>query len=138
MPSPPIWLQELADGAAGCLTPVDLLSPLGCHFTQHDLLWEVTLFVSATEIVGGHRDGTVRSSRFVVDVLALQRLFDEVEEVQWQPQRIDGDDELGQHLSVVGRKSGEAVWLRVLSRAPDRFESGRQARVYEMLWTETW
>jgi hypothetical protein len=138
MASPPIWLQELADGAAGCLTPVDLLSPLGCHFTQHDLLWEVTLFASATEVVGGHRDGTERSSRFLVDVLALQRLFDEVEEVQWQPQRIGPDDDLGQHLSVVGRRAGEAVWLRVLSRAPRRFESGRQARVYEMLWAEKW
>jgi hypothetical protein len=138
MPSPPIWLQELADGAAGCLTPVDLLSPLGCHFTQQDLLWEVTLFASRTEVVGGHRDGFERSSRFLVDVLALQRLFDEVEEVQWQPQRIGPDDDLGQHLSVVGRCAGEAVWLRILSRAPERFEAGRQARVYEMLWAEKW
>lgn len=138
MPNPPAWLKELADSAANCLVPIDILSPVGCHYAFDSGRWEVTLFASKTEIVGGHKDGVSRSSQFILDVLGLQRLFDDVRECHWQPQRIGFEDELGPHLSIFGTFQGESVWMRILSQAPDRFESGRQARVYELLWTEKW
>jgi len=138
MPNPPTWLKELADKAANCLSPVDLLSPVGCHYAFEAGHWEVTLFASDTEIVGGEKDGISRPSPFILDVLSLQRLFEDIRECHWQPQRIGREDELGAHFSILGTFTGENVWLRILSRAPDRFETGRQARVYELLWTEKW
>ena len=138
MPTPPAWLKELADGAAACLAPVDLLSPVGCHYAAESEHWEVTLFASTTQIVGGEKDCLARPSRFILDVMGVQRLFDEVLECHWQPHRIGADDDLGPHLSVFGSRGGERIWMRILSRAPERFESGRQARVYELTWADKW
>jgi hypothetical protein len=64
MPSPPEWLQELADAAALQLIPADVLSPIGCHFGFADEAWEISLFAASTQIVGGKHDGVLRPSRF--------------------------------------------------------------------------
>ena len=138
MVTPPLWVKQLANQVALTLQPVEVMSPLGCHFLQEGDHWEITLFASATEIVGGEQDGEQRASRFIVDVLAIQRLFDRVEGMEWQPLRIGAQDEAGAHLSVHGLFEGHSVWLRVLARPPKRFVAGRQARVYERSWQDTW
>lgn len=138
MATPPKWLQTLADRVAEHIAPVDVLSPLGCHFAKDGERWEVTIFASATEVVGGERDGSSRPSRFLLDVLGIQKLFASVSELLWQPLRVGSRDDLGAHLTLLGLYEGHEVWLRVLARAPRTMESGRQARVYELVWTERW
>jgi hypothetical protein len=138
MPSPPEWLQQFADAVALQMHPVDLLAPVGCHFCQADDSWEIALFVSGTQIVGGKKDGVVRHSRFNVDVRAVVDLFSDVRSVSWQALPIGGDDELGPHLSIEGSCGGNTVWLRILSRPPKRFDVGRRAVVYDAAWEETW
>ena len=138
MPSPPQWLQEFADAVAMQMEPVDLLGPVGCHFCVVEETWEITVFVSSTQIVGGRKDGVLRHSRFHVDLQAVTGLFSEIRSIAWQPLALAAEDDLGPHLAIEGSCRGNAVWLRILARAPKHFEAGRRAVVYDAAWEETW
>ena len=130
MPSPPEWLQQLADAVAPLMIPADILAPVGCHFCFADETWEISLFAASTQIVGGKNDGVLRPSRFQVDLLALTKLFSEIHELTWQALPIAADDELGPHIAIRGACGENTVALRILSRAPRQFEAGRRAIVY--------
>jgi hypothetical protein len=138
MPTPPEWLQELADAAALQMIPADILAPVGCHFCLVDETWEISLFASNTQIVGGKKDGVLRPSRFQVDLQAVTKLFSEVHNLSWQPLALAADDELGPHVAIDGTYAGHSISLRILSRAPKQFAAGRRAIVYENAWEETW
>lgn len=126
MTTPPSWLAQLADAAAGCLTTDDSIAPMGCHFYYHEpsRTWEVALFVTSTETLGGMADGQETWSRFMLDVEAVRKLFDEIDEVTWQSLPAALDDEFGCHIRFSGRHAQRKVSLAVLAMAPDRFESG--------------
>jgi len=138
MPSPPEWLQEFCDAVALQMDPVDLLAPVGCHFCRVEGVWEIALFASSTQIVGGKKDGVLRHSPFNVDVRAVMELFSNVRSVCWQALPQASDDELGPHLSIEGSLADHQVSLRILARAPKRFDVGRRAVVYDAAWEETW
>jgi hypothetical protein len=138
MPSPPEWLQELADAAALQMIPADILAPVGCHFCCVDGTWEVSLFATSTQIVGGKHDGILRPSRFHVDLQAITKLFSEVHDLTWQALPLAADDDLGSHIVVIGTCAGQSVALRILSRSPRQFVAGRRAIVYENAWEEIW
>jgi hypothetical protein len=136
--SPPDWLQDLADAAAQLMIPADVMSPIGCHFCHVDEVWEVAIFASGTEIVGGGRDGEIRRSRFTVDVKALSRLFTAISDVSWQAHHLAADDELGPHVAIEGWFGKYQVRLRVLAFPPKRFGPGRRAIGYASLFEEMW
>jgi hypothetical protein len=138
MVQPPTWLRSLTDLAGASLQPVDVLAPLGCHYCEVDGVWEITLFASQTEILGGPDDGGLRASRFHVDLSALVALFDEVESAYWQAQGLGADDDLGPHVGVEGVYAGHRVWLRITAIAPRRFPPGRHACVHPESWEELW
>ncbi len=138
MVSPPAWLQELANAIAALMTPVEVLSPIGCHFCFVEKHWEITLFASDTEIVGGQKDGGQRPSRFSLDLKRVVELFGSVSSLRWQALPLGPQDELGAHFSLEGEFEGQPVWLRVLAKSPRRFDAGRKAHVYELSWEETW
>jgi hypothetical protein len=114
------------------------MAPIGCHYYCTENTWEISLFVSSTQIVGGQRDGEVRRSRFCLDIDAVRKLFTEVHGVAWQAQVLASDDELGPHIEVHGNFADNDVKLRILAFPPKRFASGRRAIVYERAWEETW
>jgi len=138
MTEPPGWLKELADGVAVLMMPADVMAPIGCHYLCVESTWEISLFVSSTQIVGGQRDGEVRRSRFCLDVEAIRKLFVEVYDVSWQAQSLAADDELGPHVELHGNYAEKDVKLRILAFPPKRYASGRRAIVYEHSWEETW
>lgn len=138
MPEPPDWLKQFADAAALEMQPADVLAPVGCHYCLTDGTWEVALFASSTEIVGGNQDGLLRFSRFQVDVQALVGLFSELEDVSWQALPMGADDELGAHLAIAGCLGEHRVCLRILALPPRRFSHGRRAIAYEPAWEEMW
>lgn len=138
MVSPPEWLSQFVDSVAANIHSHDVLSPLGCHFQQVKEIWEVTLFASKTEIVGGSQDGLMCSAGFNVDVSGLVRLFSDVEAVSWQSQSLGRGDDLGAHLSVEGWHEDRQLWLRITSVAPRRFGVGRRAIVNQQQIEELW
>ncbi len=128
-PQPPKWLGELATLATQAFHSQSLLAPVGCHFHRNDEVtptqWEVTLFISSTEVYGGARDGQCVFSHFMVDLRDLMSAFDVVESCYWQAQSQADDDQLGPHVGVDGRFRGHSVWLRITAKPPSEFESGR-------------
>jgi hypothetical protein len=122
------------------LYPMDILSPIGCHFfyNKKNQQWEVSLFASATEIVGGEKDGIVNSSNFSADLKSIAGIFTEVHRLDWQALSNGSEDEVGPHISFEGNYEGHEVWLRILASAPKRFEAGRKVNVYECQLEDVW
>lgn len=138
MSDQPEWLRQFADNVCACLIPIEAMPPIGCHVARVGDCWEITLFISPTEIVGGQYDGERIPSLFVLDSLEVQHLFDVVDSASWQPHPVNELDELGAHFSVTGYVQGNLVWLRILGEVPQRFESGRFANLLEQRFMETW
>ncbi len=102
-------------------------APIGCHFF-HDResdVWEISLFVSRTEVCGGRADGKHVPSGLQVDIPAVSEAFDSPPATYWQAEKIAHDDELGNHLSFEGIARGNPVWLRILQHPPDWTGPGR-------------
>lgn len=142
--STPCWLQRFANRVGQALHSPELLAPVGCHFhlsEQGDVReWEVTLFVSNTEIYGGARDGQLGVARFLLDLKVVSQIFDEVDSLYWQPQWMAEDDDLGPHVGVEGQFEGHSVWLRFTAAPPARFEQ-QPGRIVDLLAhsvTERW
>lgn len=138
MVSPPDWLSLFANAVSQNIHSHDVLSPLGCHFHQANDVWEVTIFASRTEIVGGPEDGRSSHSRFNVDVKAVVDLFSRIEAVTWQTHPMGEFDELGSHFSVEGEHAGQQVCLRITAIPPERFDAGRRALVNHQEFEEVW
>lgn len=141
MAAPPPWLQQLGNDVAAQIRAVDMLAPIGCHFYFDAELktWEVTVFVSRTETVGGPFDGRINASRFSVDLNGLQSLFQEGSEMfHWQALSMDHDDHLGPHVGIETVYKGHKVWIRIPATAPSQFEAGRHAQVYDFNFEDEW
>jgi hypothetical protein len=114
------------------------MPPIGCHYIRERDAWEVTLFISPTEIVGGQHDGERISCLFLVDIVELLQVFDVVESASWQPHQVNEADELRSHVSVTGFSNGHMIWLRVLAESPERYDSGRYVNVIDQRLLDTW
>lgn len=137
---PPAWLRWLSNDAARGIIADEYHAPIGCHFFQNpeDDEWEVTIFVSATEVVGGPMDGTNLPQRVQLNIGHVISLFDEPPSVFWQSDRVDEQDELAQHISFEGVARGNKIWLRILKESPEGTGPGRllhtQSGEIETLW----
>ena len=140
MTRPPYWIEETANRVAAMFQSDDPLAPIGCHF-YHDEeqgVWEVTLFVSLTETLGGEMDGKLTGGRFSLDLTELTSLFSEVERFSWQAASLGAGDDLGSHLAIEGLVGEEKLWLRILSEPPRQFEAGRIADAYGGEFHDRW
>lgn len=138
--SPPAWLRWFVTDVSRGLVNRQGLAPVGCHIF-HDSeadIWEVSVFVSRTEVVGGPQDGNVISTGLQLDVMTVCEAFDVAPEVHWQSQAVCEEDQLGNHMSFEGQARGHRVWLRVLHEAPEDIGPGRLLHapqgVVEDLW----
>lgn len=118
---PPSWLRWFGNDAARAITSEAGKCPIGCHYF-HDFensVWEVSVFVGTTEIVGGPMDGTSFTTSLRLNISEVMNLFDEVDNVSWQSDAVADDDDLAQHVSFEGTARGHKVWLRVLKESPE-------------------
>jgi len=124
---PPSWLRWLSNDAARGIVADECHAPIGCHFYQNpdNQEWEVSIFVAATEIVGGQMDGKVLPLQLQLNISHVMNLFDETPEVFWQSDSVSDDDELSQHISFEGKARGHRLWLRVLKESPQGTGPGR-------------
>ena len=124
---PPAWLRWFANDAARAILDTAVHAPIGCHYHygQESNEWEVTVFVSDTEVVGGPRDGTLVPCRVQLDVSRAIELFDETPKIHWQAGALQDDEDVDQHVSFEGSVRGQLVWLRILAQAPRQAGPGR-------------
>ena len=137
---PPKWLRQLSDDAARGIVEDEFHAPIGCHFFQNIVNdeWEISIFVSATEVVGGPLDGRKLRLQVQLDIIHVMNLFDETPKVYWQSDAVADDDDLAQHISFEGIARGHRIWLRILKEPPRGAGPGRllhtQSGEMETLW----
>jgi hypothetical protein len=138
--TPPVWLRWFINDVTRGLIDRDIQGPLGCHFFHDDEsgTWEVTLFASCTEVVGGPRDGSILPHGMQFDVSAAILAFDAPPRIHWQVGRVADDDELGSHLSFEGVARGRSVWLRLKEDAPEWAGPGRLLHSADGTLEELW
>lgn len=134
----PEWLDQLAKLVCDCMDLSDEAPPIGCHYHFNGELWEVSLFILSTEVVGGAYDGVKLSALFFLDLSRLLDIFDVVESSEWQPHRIDESDDLGSHVALIGRFQGRRIWLRILADSPEQFVPGRRANLLNKTLSDLW
>jgi len=138
MSEQPVWLKEFVDQACGCLCAIEEMPPMGCHVALEMDTWEISLFVSPTEIIGGRHDGERLACLFAVDLIELLQVFDVVESAGWQPLQQNEQDELRNHISVEGFVNGNRIWLRILGEMPDRYAPGYYLNIFDQNFLDTW
>jgi hypothetical protein len=123
----PDWLQDFSSDAASQFSAGLNIAPIGCHcaIDQSSSTWEVTLFISRTEIRGGENDGQQLPSLLTVDINGVCGLFDQCPAVHLQATEFDDEAEPGTFLSFLGYRSGNRVWLRIPHKAPAWAGTGR-------------
>ena len=137
---PPSWLRWLSNDAARGFVADEFHAPIGCHFYRNpeNDEWEVSIFVSSTEVVGGPMDGRKLPLQVQLDIGHVMNLFDETPTVYWQSDAVAEDDELAQHISFEGLARGHRIWLRILNEPPEGTGPGRilhaQSGEMETLW----
>ncbi len=138
MATPPDWLAAMVNDIALRILPVDPLAPIGCHYAHVDDCWEVTLFVSASEVVGGEYDGERFASAYQFDLVGVEAHFDDVTALGWQPIEFGEGDDVGPHIAIEGVRDGHQVWVRVAAFPPAHLEAGRIFNVLNSTIDELW
>lgn len=140
MSQPPAWLSGLADVVAKAMEPLasQELPSLGCHYAKFDGVWEITLFVESTEIIGGPDDGSIKQFPMGIRICEIMNVFQNVTECNWQSQSLGADDDLGPHLSVEGIYKGRMVWLRIPAHAPRQYPPRRVASRNRLINDDAW
>ena len=119
---PEVWLHGLVEAVAGCMMADSPTGPLGYRYGEDDGLWQIDLYPTPVELVGGAADGEVVAPGFSLDIEELLGLFDRIDAMAWQSLGFPGGE--GPHVSVEGVYEGHEVFVQVLAYAPDDEEPG--------------
>ena len=124
MSEAPAWMESLIDLVGGCMDAHSGLGPLAFRWRQEEDQWDIMVYPTRGELIGGADDGALVSPGFSFDVQELTTAFEELVDVRWQAQALGPHDQEGQHLSIEGVYDGHQVYLQVLSDAPEDEEPG--------------
>jgi len=119
---PEVWLHRLAGAVAGCMEANSPMGPLGYRYGEDDGLWQIDLYPTPVELLGGAADGEVVAPGFSLDIEQLRSLFDRIDAVAWQSLGFPDDE--GPHVSIEGIYQEHEVFIRVLAFAPEDEEPG--------------
>jgi len=79
----PAWLPEFVDRVADFFEPYIDVGRVGYECAPNAERWEISMYLGATEAVGGRVDGEVRSVAFQFDLAGLSAIFESVAEFRW-------------------------------------------------------
>ena len=119
---PEVWLHRLAEAVAGCMEATSPMGPLGYRYGEEDSMWEIDLYPTSVELVGGAADGEVVAAAFSLDIEQLRGLFDRIDVLAWQSLGFLSGE--GPHVSIEGIYQGHEVFIQVLAYAPEDEEPG--------------
>ncbi len=124
MPEAPQWLTALIDTVGSCMEVHCAAGPLAFRWGNEDDFWDVMIYCSPGEAVGGAEDGAILVPGFSLDLKELMSVFEELTDVHWRSQSFGPHDQEGQHISVEGVYQGHHVYLQVLAEAPEDEQPG--------------
>ena len=125
MTEPPAWLESLVYEVLKCMQAHNVLGPISYRWGGGEKdSWEVMVYPSIGELVGGEEDGTTVAPGFNFDLLAFGAVFDDVTAAHWQSHGFGPHDHAGRHISYEGSYKGHQVCVRILSEAPPDEDPG--------------
>ncbi len=138
--NPPAWIRWFVNDAIRGIVDRSVTAPIGCHFffDEEENLWEISLFVSRSEVFGGAADGKHVPSGLHIDIAKVCSAFDLPPATFWQAERHSADDDLGSHLSFEGIARGAHVWLRILQQPPEWAGVGRLVHAADGTVEDVW
>ena len=116
------WLNTLLEEVGGCIEADSPVGPLGLRYRVEEGYWEVWIYLTPVELVGGRHDGKVVVPGFSVDLEQLRESFDSVVAFHWNALGLTYPE--GPHISIEGVFQGREVYLQVLAYAPEGEEPG--------------
>jgi hypothetical protein len=124
MAEAPQWLVSLVDAVGNRLEPHSATGPLAFRWRQEGDFWEIAVYYTPGEVIGGAEDGAVIVPGFSLHVQELISAFEKVTGACWHSHSFGPHDSLGPHISIEGVYQGHEVWLQVLAEAPEDEEPG--------------
>ncbi len=118
MAEAPHWRTSLVDVVGGCMEAYSPQGSLAFRWGEEGGFWELMVYSTPGEVVGGADDGALLVPGFSLDVQELMSAFEEVVAVHWRSQSFGPHDDAGQHISLEGVFQGHQVYLQVLAEAP--------------------
>jgi len=116
------WLDGLLEAVVNCVEADSPMGPFGLRYSQEDDFWEVSIYPTAVELMGGAHDGEIVAPGFSLDLEGLRALFDTVVACSWNALGLNYPE--GPHLSIEGVYQGHEIWLQVLAQSPEDEEPG--------------
>jgi len=79
----PDWLKTFIQNAANLFEPLEGYGRAGFDCQLDERGWIVSMYLGATEIIGGSRDGHIEHASFRMNLDQLQLLFDKIHHFEW-------------------------------------------------------
>jgi hypothetical protein len=98
------------------------MGPLGLRYREEEGFWEVWIYPTPVELVGGRHDGEVVVPGFSLDLEQLHECFESVVAFHWNALGLNYSE--GPHVAIEGIFQGCEVYLQVLAYAPEGEEPG--------------
>lgn len=124
----PDWLEALLDVVAGSMESQGPQETLGFRYGEEDGVWEVFVYPTPVELVGGDLDGAIVSPGFFIDLEEVRSALDRVVAVQW----LASDLSEASEVLIEGVYDGHGVVLHILAEAPEDEAPGMQVDVSGM------
>jgi hypothetical protein len=119
------WLDELYEALVGCVEADSPMGPMGLRSWEEEGFWEVWVYPTPVELVGGRHDGEVVVPGFSFDLQQLREVFESVGAFGWNALGLNWPQ--GPHVYVEGVFEGREIFLQVLSYAPEDEKPGLKA-----------
>jgi hypothetical protein len=116
------WLDMLLDTVAACVEAESPMGPLGIRYGEENNFWEVCIYPTPVELLGGAHDGEVVVPGFSLDLEQLHSAFDSITAFGWNALGLNWPE--CPHISIEGVFQGREVYLQVLAYAPENAEPG--------------
>jgi len=111
------WLDQLDDAVSSCVEADSPMGPLGLRYREEEGFWEVWIYPTPVELVGGAHDGEVLVPGLRLDLEQLRQEFESIAEFGWNTLGLNWPE--GPHIYVEGVFKGREVYLQVLAYAPE-------------------
>jgi hypothetical protein len=126
-PTPPSWYEGLnplgsQPSKSERLGVYRAVRAAGLRYREEGGFWEVWIFPTPVELVGGAHDGAVVVPGITLDLEEFQAAFDKVEAFVWNALGLNYPE--GPHIAIEGVFLGREVYLQVSARAPEDEEPG--------------
>ena len=117
----PEWVTRLIERVADLFEPLADEARVGYDCQLAEDRWIVEMFLGATELVGGPRDGQSRYTNFQFDFHHLLDLFATVDRFRWNalPEKLDDEGTPRSSVMIEGSVDGNSVRLHIYSFPPD-------------------